>query len=109
MKKVSGEEGNWCLLILQCNTILWLNRIDWNMTDSKIVVCVLLNHYFKRLLNATAAACTICSVKGETVEDSTARKCCWKFKFRDTDVEDKYRLGCPLHHSQSTIFHHLTP
>lgn len=52
-----------------------MRSVDLNMSDSKVIFHVILNHSWKKELSACAVVNEICSIKGErTVDDSTARQ-----------------------------------
>ena len=67
------------------------------MAEEKLVCRVLLRHYWKKGLNAAAAAKEICAVEGEgTVHPSTARKWFQRFRSGDTSLDDKPKSGRPV-------------
>ena len=67
------------------------------MAEEKLVCRVLLRHYWKKGLNAAAAAKEICAVEGEgTVHPSTARKWFQRFRSGNTSLDDKPKSGRPV-------------
>lgn len=66
--------------------------VEGNMTGSKVVVRVLLCHYWKKGMNAFAVARVICNVEG-TVDDNSARRWFQRFRYGDSDIKDKPRSG----------------
>ena len=67
------------------------------MAEEKLVCRVLLRQYWKKRLNAAAAAKEICAVEGEgTVHPSTARKWFQRFRSGDTSLDDKPKSGLPV-------------
>jgi transposase len=64
------------------------------MDNSKIVIRILLRHYWKKGLSARAAAKEICEVEGDgAVSKSTAIEWFKRFNEGNTDVCDNQALG----------------
>ena len=64
------------------------------MAEEKLVCRVLLRYYWKKGLNAAAAAKEICAVEGEVL--CTARKWFQRFRSGDTSLDDKPKSGRPV-------------
>lgn len=76
------------------------------MDDDKIVIRILLRHYWKKGLSARAAANEICDVEGiNTVSKSTAIRWFRRFDDGDIDVLDKPRSGRPLEVDDEALLH----
>mgnify|MGYP003623552136 FL=1 len=69
----------------------------WKMALSKEDVRVLLRHYFKKGLNASATAREICAVEGEgTINERDARRWFRRFRSGDMSLQNRPRTGRPL-------------
>lgn len=66
------------------------------MVEEKLVIRVLLRHYWKKGLTAAAATREICSVEGkDSVKENTAQWWFRRFNQGDTGLEDQERSGRP--------------
>lgn len=66
------------------------------MCDEKTAIRVLLRHYWRKGLSATAAVKEICSIEGDgVVSKTTAVNWFNRFQSGDTSLQDKPRSGRP--------------